>query len=285
MTEEKQLFIITLIILIVGVGTLVALCVVTSGCALPGFPTAPTIPPEEYAPVFPARTGMLRRAVIAGLTKVDPAANGGWDGDCPGCDVDADVMALLCREQGLQVSLHHNAQASAPRLVAAARAAWRDMKAGDLFVFYISGHGGQERDTSGDEEDGQDETLCLWDGPLSDDFLRGLWDEMPPGIRVLFITDTCNSGTNFKARSYRRTVPRRFGGQLIHFGGCDDGKSSYGSASGGVWTTALIDAWKPGIPLRVWYMEAASRMTSKQVPAYAEYGDVTEAFRNGAALR
>jgi hypothetical protein len=41
-------------------------------------------------------------------------------------------------------------------------------------VFFVSGHGGQVKDTDGDEEDGLDETLCLWDGQCADDFLRSV---------------------------------------------------------------------------------------------------------------
>jgi len=32
--------------------------------------------------------------------------------------------------------------------------------AGDVLFFHFSGHGGQQVDTHGDEEDGMDETIC-----------------------------------------------------------------------------------------------------------------------------
>lgn len=234
---------------------------------------------------YPPMEGVIRRAVIAGLTNVDPAAYGGWAGACPGTDTDAKVFDILCQEQGLQTSLHLNSQATKAKLFFAAEMAWEGMKAGDLFVFYISGHGGQEKDVSGDEEDGQDETLCLWDGNLSDDYLFALWQKMPAGVRVLFVTDTCNSGTNYRARHYMRTVPREYKGQLIHFGGCDDGLSSYGSDQGGVFTTALIDAWNPNLSYRKWFDAANKKMAISQVPIYAEYGQVQDDFRLRKALQ
>jgi len=242
-----------------------------AGCIMPM--------PED--PVDPDRP-IKRAAVVAGLTAVDPRAYGGWHGDCPGCDVDAELFALLCRERGLTVAELHNSQATIDGTIAAARAAWRGLQSGDLFVLYVSGHGGQIPDGDGDEIDRLDETLCLWDGELSDDVLRTLWEEMPAGVRVLFVTDTCNSGTNYRyrPRSIRPTIPRSYSGSLIHYGGCADGYSSFGSEQGGVWTTALLDTWTPTQTYRSWFQSAALLMPSNQTPYYAEYGHVAEAFRS-----
>lgn len=261
-----------------------AVVLVVCGCTTtPGPLTTPPPAPTD----FPAATGVVRRAVVAGLTAVDPAKYGGWLGDCPGCDVDAGTMALLCREEGLQVSELHNQECTAANLMATSRRAWSGMKPGDLFVFFISGHGGQIKDTNGDEADGQDETLCLWDGELSDDILAGLWQEIPAGVRVLFITDTCNSGTNFRyrPRSLKRTLPRAYTGSLIHFGGCADGKSSFGTESGGTFTTALIDGWSARNSYIAWFESAAAKMPRTQVPQYVEYGNVNASFRNSPALK
>jgi hypothetical protein len=231
--------------------------------------------------------GILRRAVNCGLTKVDPSAYYGWEGNCPGCDVDASTMSLLCREQGYQIAEMYNADCAKAQLTAKVRKAWKDMKAGDLFVFFISSHGGQNPDMNGDEIDGMDETICLWDGQLSDDYLYELWKEAPAGLRILFITDTCNSGTNFKykPRSLKKTIPREYSGQMIHFGGCADGESSFGDASGGAFTTALIDAWNPNLSNKEWFDAAAAKTPKNQIPYYTEYGTVTDEFRNGKALQ
>jgi len=144
-----------------------------------------------------------------------------------------------------------------------------------------------KRNSTGAEDDGQDETLCLWDGQCTDDYLRSLWEEIPGGVRVLYVTDTCNSGTNYKGgpRSVRRSLPRGYKGAMIHFGGCADGESSYGSEQGGSWTTALIDGWSGTATYRGWFDGAAAAMPAGQVPVYAEYGGVTEGFRGGPALR
>lgn len=214
----------------------------------------------------------LRRAVIAGLTRVNPRFYNGWHGDCPGCDVDSETFALLCRENNIQVSLHQNEQASLELIQKACREAWKDMGEDDLFVFYISGHGGQVNDVEGDEDDSKDETLCLWDGSVSDDYLRKLWQEVPRGVRVFFVTDTCNSGTNYKSRSFKRSLPDNFSGSLLHFGGCDDGKSSYGTSSGGVFTTAMVDAWNKDFTYAEWFQAMLAVAPRTQVFVMGQYG-------------
>jgi hypothetical protein len=286
----------TAVLIFVALGTIgfvIGFIVAVSGCVsiveTPAVAEPGEAPdgPGQSTQLFPQmdRTGTVRRAVVAGLTQVEPRFYSGWDGACPGCDVDASVVALLCREQGLQVAELHNRDVTRGGLMDACRQAWAGMTAGDLLVVFISGHGGQDLDTNADEEDGQDETLCLWDGQLSDDVLGALWQEIPKGVRVLFVTDTCNSGTNYKRRSIRKTVPRNYAGELIHFGGCADGLSSYGSEQGGTWTTALIDAWAPTNSVLGWFEAAAAKMPRRQVPAYAEHGSVSAAFRHGRALR
>lgn len=237
-------------------------------------PDVPVITDTNY------EAARIKRAVVCGLTAVNPAHYNGWRGDCPGCDLDAQRFAALCRRQGVQTIELHNEQITKEGLIAAARVSWEGMSRGDLFVLYISGHGGQEPDTSGDEADGYDETLCLWDGTLSDDILFDLWNEMPEGVRVFFVADTCNSGTNYKMpRGLIRTIPQEYMGQLIHYGGCADGKSSYGGSDGGEFTNALLATYAENATYRYWFTLAALKMSRNQIPMYEEYGAVDFADR------
>ena len=252
---------------------LTLLAVALAGCVTGG-------PEAGPAPAFTA--GSQARALVVGLTAVDADYYGGWKGDCPGCDVDAAVMAMLCRQQGIETAVLTNGQATIRNVMNGALAAFEGMKAGDLVVFYISGHGGQVDDLSGDEEDGKDETLCLWDGQLDDDRLRTLWEKVPAGVRVFFVTDTCNSGTNYKARKLRKSLPKAFAGRLVHFGGCADGESSFGGASGGAFTTAMVDGWASGITYKQWFEQIRRKMGPGQVPAYGEFGP---SFAEMEALR
>lgn len=257
--------------------TILTLLTMLTGCA------------TSNAPLWTNKNGTLRRAIVVGLTSVAPSYYQGWNGDCPGCDTDSAIMAMLCKEQGLETQLFQNEQATRKAVISAAKTAYTEMRAGDLLLIFISGHGGQVKDTNGDEEDGQDETLCLYDGQLSDDTLYELWQTVPTGVRILYITDTCNSGTNYryKPRNYKKTIPRAFGGVLIHYGGCADGESSYGDASGGRFTTALIDAWSESQTYFTWYSDAFGKMPISQQPIYAEYGDamLLDDFRTMKALK
>jgi hypothetical protein len=47
----------------------------------------------------------------------------------------------------------------------------------------------------------------------------------------------------------------------------------------------LIDAWDSAASYRVWFDAARERMAPRQRPVYAEYGQVSDAFRYGRALQ
>eukprot|EP00756_Hemistasia_phaeocysticola_P018598 Hpha_TRINITY_DN15606_c1_g5::TRINITY_DN15606_c1_g5_i2::g.100743::m.100743 len=73
-------------------------------------------------------------------------------------------------------------------------------RSGDSLFFHYSGHGGQQRDTSGDEEDGMDETLIPVDyqsnGVITDDELfEYLVAKLPKGVHLVCLMDCCHSGT------------------------------------------------------------------------------------------
>lgn len=232
-------------------------------------------------------------ALICSLTKVDPRAYGGWDGDCPGTDVDSAVFAAMCDQFGVPYVKLENAQANATNVIAKAQAAAESLgPSGGLLVLYFSGHGGQVPSDSASEDDGQDETICLWDGQLRDKHVWQLLLRVPRNVRVWMVTDCCNSGTNYrKPRDFAKAV-RRLSGErarmrmarglvrrasdeepnLLHWGGCGDGESSFGSASGGVFTVALVDAFSTRKTYREWFSDACRRMPESQRPTCGETG-------------
>merc|ERR1719240_1639271 len=72
--------------------------------------------------------------------------------------------------------------------------------AGDEMFLHYSGHGGQQKDTSGDEKDGKDETVIPYDfqthGMITDDDLHAaLVSRLPKGCRMWCILDCCHSGS------------------------------------------------------------------------------------------
>lgn len=257
-----------------------AICSFFMGCNVPvygsaGGPVVVTVPAIPAVPQVP--TGAHARAIVAGLTAVNPASYGGWAGACPGCDIDAMAMSDLLWDRGIPVLLMTNNMATIAGMLAAATLATQGLESGDLLVVYVSGHGGQVKDASGDEPDGMDETICLWDGQLSDDVVWEMLVKIPAGVRVFFVTDTCNSGTNYRSvHQYEKPWYRLFStfkGSMLHFGGCADGEASFGSAKrGGAFTASLIAAWKDGASYKQWFEAAKALMEPGQKPTMAEEG-------------
>jgi len=67
-----------------------------------------------------------------------------------------------------------------------------------LFVSY-SGHGSKVRDTNGDEQDGQDETIVPLDfnsaGMITDDTLCEIFNRFSSRTQIVCLFDSCHSGT------------------------------------------------------------------------------------------
>lgn len=71
---------------------------------------------------------------------------------------------------------------------------------GSSLVFHFSGHGSQQRDYSGEESDGMNETICPTDfrtaGQIVDNELNhALCNPLPQGVTLHAIIDACHSGT------------------------------------------------------------------------------------------
>ncbi|XXG77971.1 hypothetical protein AAC387_Pa08g2014 [Persea americana] len=119
---------------------------------------------------------------------------------------------------------------------------------GDSLVFHYSGHGSRQRNYTGDEVDGYDETLCPLDfetqGMIVDDEINAaIVRPLPRGVKLHAIIDACHSGTvldlPFLCRMNRSGQyvwedhrPRSgvwkgtSGGEAISFSGCDDDQTS-----------------------------------------------------------
>ncbi len=73
----------------------------------------------------------------------------------------------------------------------------------DFALITYSGHGTWTVDESGDEPDGRDEALCPYDlldaGPLGDDYLGEMFRAKNPDARIVFISDSCHSGSVSRA--------------------------------------------------------------------------------------
>ena len=196
-------------------------------------------------------------------------------GTCAGCALDADRMySLLTKTYGYPTSLRKSEQATKETVTRLIKSGVEKTPPGGLFIFYYSGHGGQEvlsgwNTTEPEGADEADEYLCLEDTYLLDD---EIWELMSPCKgRVFMIFDCCHSKTMF--RSVRpeyaaqnglavtlatvpevpsspgfRLKPRAavLGNAALSFccwSGCQEVEYSYGSSLGGVMTTGLITSW------------------------------------------
>lgn len=152
----------------------------------------------------PGSTTQTKIAIAIGLNGVDPREytdeNGKpWDGALQACENDADTMVAIARKQGYETFSLKTQGATRQAVRDAINAATQRLKPGDTLVLSYSGHGGQVRDTNGDEDDGLDETWCLYDGEIVDDELAVWWSKFQPGVRIVVYSDSCHSGSVIKA--------------------------------------------------------------------------------------
>lgn len=240
-----------------------------------------------------------RRALLVGLCQVAPAAYGGWDGvnGCEGCELDVENVENILTPLGYDIQLLKTTEATKAAILAGLENAATSLATGDRLVFYYAGHGGQQPDANQDETDGKDETLLAYDGEITDDELNAIWPKFQPGVRIVMLSDSCNSGTNYRAiRDVLTPTPMQplsrgtravMRAELIHMGGCRDGFTSSGYKTGGAFTIALTNAWNGGAftgNYQALYDAIVATVTADQNPQYNEYGMVTDSFRNERAF-
>jgi hypothetical protein len=129
-----------------------------------------------------------------------------YDGsDLNGCVNDARAWAevLISHYDFLpaDVKLITDAEATKARMIAGIKDLLTGARSGDVLVFTNSSHGTYIADSSGDEPS-YAEAMCPYDvadAVLLDDELRELFAELPQGVRLTVISDSCFSGTVTRA--------------------------------------------------------------------------------------
>jgi len=164
-----------------------------------------------------------RRALSVGINYLSL-----WPGQgrLAGCINDSDTMLHVLRETfGFQEGQICRLRDDRPELMptkanilTSFRWLTQGAAAGDELFFHYSGHGGQQRDTNGDEASGMDDTLIPCDfqqaGQLTDDDLhRELVQALPAGVRLWVIMDCCHSGTALDLQYKARISPD---GRSVH---------------------------------------------------------------------
>jgi len=214
-------------------------------------------------------------AVLAGFPDINLNSSGydGWTGfePLPGCTQDLKNMRKLLegyKFDQLYILSGRNL-GTAQYIIKTLEYQTSLLKAGDLFVFYFTGHGVQAPHPERIEKDGFDDAICCYDRPLLDLELGNVWAKVGFGVRIVMMSDSCHSGTNaailskienmrtdfmksmsITASSSSSTYPRitsvNIKAMLIHYGACEDRDTSAAYDTGSPFTDAIYELCQEG---------------------------------------
>lgn len=225
-------------------------------------------------------------SIHLGLNFVDPKHYDGWDGELKACEQDAHDMERLALSRQFRATKLLRERATASAVLGEIGRAAVELTRGDTLLITYSGHGGQMRDLDGDEDDGLDETWCLYDRQVIDDELFAAFMRFQPGVRIVVLSDSCHSGTvtkfvemrsfinardeeshSFRAmpdevarrvyglhqdqyRSIQQSVAgtseARVPASVLLISGCQDGQLSSDGSRNGLFTGTLLKIWNDG---------------------------------------
>lgn len=129
----------------------------------------------------------------------------GVGSDLSGCVNDAKDWASTLITYGFtEQEMLLDAQATKEAIVESLKKIVQDTGPSDIAVVTYSGHGTWVPDADGDEADGRDEALCPWDigttgVVITDDELYEIFSSRRYSARIVFISDSCHSGTVARA--------------------------------------------------------------------------------------
>ena len=130
----------------------------------------------------------------------------GTGSDLSGCVNDANDWEAALNTRGFETTLLLDEQAKKRDMVEAISNIVSKTKKDDIAVITYSGHGTWIADEDGDEADGRDEALCPYDtfegNILTDDELYEIFTQRSWGARVIFISDSCHSGSVSRASRF-----------------------------------------------------------------------------------
>lgn len=144
-----------------------------------------------------------RKAFLVGINDYAPAGAGGPD--LRGCVNDVRDMATTLNALGIvpatpaAMRIATDSRATRAAIIEGFKWLVGGAKRGDVLVFHYSGHGSQMVDTSGEETDQRDETICPFDyaraGMIKDDEFRSMLGGLPAGVNFDIVLDSCHAGT------------------------------------------------------------------------------------------
>ena len=230
----------------------------------------------------------------------------GSGSDLQGCQNDVYDWAAELAARGFLVKTLLDFQATRANIIANIKYLFSKTVSGDSLIIQFSGHGTRVPDESGDEADGFDEALCPYDLPnlVYDDEIWALCKLKKPGVQLVFISDSCHSGSVVRAISPAAAGRPRFLGfgsilsafPLFQFrevrplsepfsddgkspwpmllkGGCQDVEYSYDAVfngrPNGAFTRTALDALKllgPNATYADWHKAIRKKLPSRNYP-------------------
>lgn len=252
------------------------------------------------------------KSLHIGLNEVDPTHYAGWSGKLNACVFDATDMQNIADSCGFDSSLIINEKAKISTVKSAISEIAQSLGEGDIFLLTYAGHGDRIKDLNGDEEDGFDETWCLFDGQLLDDELHDLWSKFSKGVRIFVVSDSCHSGTIIQLAVHRfgsRVIPyyiskRTFdlnknyyepilsnpsGGRgrvqatVRILSACQDNQVADDGEYNGAFTSALLSIWNDGEfegNYRQFHKAIQQLLPSSQSPNHLVIGSPDYSYNN-----
>jgi metacaspase-1 len=146
------------------------------------------------------RRNVRRKALLVGINNYENPAN-----NLQGCVPDAQDFASTLKMYGFPASKQKmliNEQATTDNILSGLEWLCKDLAAGDVCIFYYSGHGSQVADLNNEEQDRYDEIICPYDISwyrqkyITDDQLyEKFTKQVPEGVRIDVLLDSCFSGS------------------------------------------------------------------------------------------
>lgn len=161
------------------------------------------------------------------------------------CTLDGNNMQQLVRQCGVtDMQVLYDNQCTKEAVAAKIHQIGQRVGDNHYFIFYYSGHGTSMKDSSGDEQDGEDEALCFV-GPqgqlagkyfmTDDEFAETVMDSIHEGANILILTDCCHSGT---IGDLEKEIWH--GRNVISITGCTDVQTSGDIGKGGIFTHSML---------------------------------------------
>ena len=183
----------------------------------------------------------MKKALLIGINYTGQSG-----GELRGCENDVEnikqILINNCGYSGCNIHLLKGNAATRQNIQHSIAMLVKYMCPGDTLVFHYSGHGSYQRDTNGDEKDGQDEVLVPVDyktnSVITDDWLNANFvNKIPKGSTLYGFIDACHSGSMLDLKyNYKHLLDNKYSlsleksndiqGNVIMLSGCLDPQTS-----------------------------------------------------------